>query len=75
MIASDALDVDKILALHAYFGGTILQGDAWDLRTAADFENGTRWRHEARIRLSAGGNVFDQPLQELQSKRGRELDP
>ena len=58
LIASDALDVDKILALHAYFGGRIVQGDAWDFRTAADFEDGSRWRHEARIRLSAGWGTF-----------------
>ena len=26
LIASDALDVDRILALHAYFGGTVREG-------------------------------------------------
>lgn len=58
LIASDALDVDKILALHAYFGGTIVQGDAWDFRVAADFEDGSRWRPERRIRFSAGWGTF-----------------
>ncbi len=58
LIASDALDVDKILALHAYFGGTIVQGNAWDFRGAADFEDGARWRPEPRIRFSAGWGTF-----------------
>ena len=58
LIASDALDVDRILALHAYFGGTIAQGDAWDFRSAADFEDGARWRPEQRIRISAGWGTF-----------------
>ena len=58
LIASDALDVDKILALHAYFGGTIVQGDPWDFRAAADFEDGTRWQPEGRIRFSAGWGTF-----------------
>src|SRR5246127_4743858 len=41
LIASDALDVDKILALHAYFAGRILDGtDPWDFRSAADFSDG-----------------------------------
>ena len=58
LIASDALDVDKILALHAYFGGTILHGDAWDFKAAVDFEDGARWRPERRIRFSAGWGTF-----------------
>ena len=58
LIASDALDVDKILALHAYFGGMIAQGSPWDFRAAADFEDGTRWRPERRIRFSAGWGTF-----------------
>ncbi len=58
LIASDALDVDKILALHAYFGGTIAKGSPWDFRGAADFEDGARWRPERRIRFSAGWGTF-----------------
>ena len=58
LIASDALDVDKILALHAYFGGTIVQGDPWEFRAAADFEDGARWRPQPRIRISAGWGTF-----------------
>jgi nicotinate phosphoribosyltransferase len=59
LIASDALDVDKILALHASFAGTI-QGGAqpWDFRSAADFTDRARWSPERRIRLSAGWGTF-----------------
>lgn len=57
LIASDALDVDKILALHAYFGGMIARGGAEELR-AADFMDPALWRHEPRIRFSAGWGTF-----------------
>ena len=37
-IASDALDVDDILGLHAYFGGTLRNGTSLnDFRSASDF--------------------------------------
>ncbi|HEY2860776.1 MAG TPA: nicotinate phosphoribosyltransferase [Terracidiphilus sp.] len=59
LIASDALDVDKILALHAYFGGTIKDGALpWDFRSAADFLDSSRWAGERRIRFSAGWGTF-----------------
>lgn len=59
LIASDALDVDKILALHAYFGGTIVGGaDPWDFRSAADFADPKRWSPDRRIRFSAGWGTF-----------------
>ncbi len=59
LIASDALDVDRILALHAHFGGRIL-GDAspGDFRSARDFEDSKRWSHDPRIRFSAGWGTF-----------------
>jgi nicotinate phosphoribosyltransferase len=59
LIASDALDVDRILALHAYFGGTLL-GNATpdDFRSGADFNDPQRWRHEPRIRFSSGWGTF-----------------
>ena len=55
LIASDALDVDQILALHAYFAGT-LRGTALpsDFRCGADFLNERKWTPEPRIRFSAG---------------------
>ena len=54
-IASDSLDVDSILGLHAYFGGRP-QGDfsAADFRSSADFLNKKKWIPERRIRFSAG---------------------
>jgi nicotinate phosphoribosyltransferase len=55
MIASDTLDVDAILGLHAYFGGKIGKGSqASDFRSAADFEDRQKWTPERRIRFSAG---------------------
>src|SRR6266576_3503759 len=55
IIASDALDVDQILGLHAYFGGTLLSGaTASDFRSAADFLDRRKWNPVRRIRISAG---------------------
>jgi nicotinate phosphoribosyltransferase len=55
IIASDALDVDDILGLHAYFGGT-LQGNARarDFRSGRDFADRKKWLPCPRIRFSAG---------------------
>jgi nicotinate phosphoribosyltransferase len=55
IIASDALDVDDILGLHAYFGGTMAGGtSAQDFRNAADFHDRRKWTPGRRIRFSAG---------------------
>jgi len=54
-IASDGLDVDTILGLHAYFAGTLLHGAApSDFRQASDFLDERRWLPQRRIRFSAG---------------------
>jgi nicotinate phosphoribosyltransferase len=59
LIASDALDVDAILGLHAYFGGTLLNGTTpADFRRADDFLDKSRWLPEPRIRFSAGWGTF-----------------
>jgi nicotinate phosphoribosyltransferase len=59
LIASDGLDVDLILALHAYFGGTIRNGAApTDFRKATDFLDSTKWLPEHRIRISAGWGTY-----------------
>jgi nicotinate phosphoribosyltransferase len=59
LIASDGLDVDLILALHAYFGGTIRNGAApRDFRSAADFLDSAKWLPEHRIRISAGWGTY-----------------
>jgi nicotinate phosphoribosyltransferase len=55
LIASDALDVDRILELHAYFGGTLRNGaGAGEFARAGDFKDARRWAPEPRIRFSAG---------------------
>ena len=54
-IASDSLDVDTILGLHAHYGGTIRDGATpADFRQAGDFLNPRKWIPERRIRFSAG---------------------
>jgi nicotinate phosphoribosyltransferase len=59
LIASDALDVDRILALHAYFAGRVNNGaQAEDFRTAKDFCDGTKWTPHRRIRFSGGWGTF-----------------
>lgn len=59
LIASDALDVDRILALHAHFGGKILRdGMAEDFHAASDFLDPERWMPHQRIRLSGGWGTF-----------------
>ena len=55
LIASDALDVDDILGLHAYFGGTLARGiTALDFHSARDFDDRRKWTPGRRIRFSAG---------------------
>jgi nicotinate phosphoribosyltransferase len=55
LIASDALDIDQIIGLHAYFGGTLASGTTVkDFRGAADFHDRNKWTPGRRIRFSAG---------------------
>jgi len=58
LIASDGLDVDLIVRLHAYFGGTIGNTDALEFRSAVDFADPTRWLPEHRIRFSSGWGTY-----------------
>jgi nicotinate phosphoribosyltransferase len=59
LIASDALDVEQILGLHAYFGGRLLHGAVpADFKKASDFEDKSKWVAERRIRFSAGWGTF-----------------
>jgi nicotinate phosphoribosyltransferase len=54
-IASDSLDVDAILGLHAYFAGTLRKGASpKDFHDASDFLDEKKWLPERRIRFSAG---------------------
>jgi nicotinate phosphoribosyltransferase len=55
IIASDALDVDEILGLHAYFGGILARGiTPHDFHSSADFDDRRKWNPGFRIRFSAG---------------------
>jgi nicotinate phosphoribosyltransferase len=55
LISSDALDVEQILGLHAYFTGTLRNGATpEDFRSAEDFQDTARWTPGRRIRFSAG---------------------
>jgi nicotinate phosphoribosyltransferase len=77
VIASDALDIDEIVGLHAYFGGT-LQGGATpqEFRRAADFEDRGKWIPGRRIRLSAGwGTLLTNDFRGCNPKGGHEFDP
>jgi nicotinate phosphoribosyltransferase len=59
LIASDALDVDTILGLHAYFGGTLHNGaHHTDLHRASDFLDTRKWTPDPRIRFSAGWGTY-----------------
>jgi nicotinate phosphoribosyltransferase len=59
LIASDGLDIEQILGLHAHFGGRILNGATpADFQRASDFEDHRKWVPERRIRFSAGWGTF-----------------
>lgn len=59
LIASDSLDVDVILALHAYFGGRLKNGSSpASFRKREDFLDESRWVPEPRIRFSSGWGTF-----------------
>ena len=59
LIASDSLDVEQILGLHAYFGGRLRNGvTAADFHQASDFTDERKWAPERRIRFSAGWGTF-----------------
>jgi nicotinate phosphoribosyltransferase len=77
LIASDALDLDDIISLHAYFSGAIQGGlTAQDFRSAADFEDRKKWIPERRIRFSAGwGTLLTNDFRGCDPNGTREFDP
>jgi nicotinate phosphoribosyltransferase len=77
IIASDALDVDEILGLHAYFGGTLARGvTPVDFQSAADFENPRMWTPGPRIRFSAGwGTLLTNDFRGCNPAGDNSLDP
>ena len=59
LIASDALDVNQILGLHAYFAGTLRNGAApGDFQRSSDFADESKWIPRRRIRFSGGWGTF-----------------
>jgi nicotinate phosphoribosyltransferase len=77
IIASDGLDVDAILGLHAYLGGT-LQDDtrSEELRSAADFYDPPKWIPGRRIRFSAGwGTLLTNDFRGCHPYGGQAFDP
>ncbi len=77
IIASDSLDVDDILGLHAYFDGTIAPGLApSDFASAADFLERKRWTPGRRIRFSAGwGTLLTNDFRDCDPAGGSGFDP
>ena len=76
-IASDSLDVDAILGLHAHFAGTIRNGASpADFRQASDFLDERKWIPECRIRFSAGwGTLLTNDFRNCNAQRGCDFDP
>jgi nicotinate phosphoribosyltransferase len=77
LIASDALDVEQILGLHAYFAGTLRNGASpEDFRTATDFLDPRRWIPARRIRFSAGwGTLLTNDFRNCNPQGGESFNP
>ncbi len=77
LIASDSLDVDDILGLHAYFGGKLGRGvNIKDFTSAADFEDPKKWTPGRRIRFSAGwGTLLTNDFRGCDPAGGSDFDP
>jgi nicotinate phosphoribosyltransferase len=76
-IASDALDVDTILALHAHFAGTPHSGASpGDFRQASDFLDERKWIPQRRIRFSAGwGTLLTNDFRDCNPHGDESFDP
>src|SRR5229473_2781139 len=76
VIASDSLDIDEIIGLHAYFGGTMQGGaTAQEFRGAADFQDRRKWIPGRRIRFSAGwGTLLTNDFRGCDPRGGSEFD-
>jgi len=77
LIASDTLDVDTILALHAYFAGRPAPGSKpLEFRGAPDFYDRKKWNPERRIRFSAGwGTLLTNDFRGCNPNDGDGFDP
>jgi nicotinate phosphoribosyltransferase len=76
-IASDSLDVDAILGLHAHFCGTIRNGvSPAEFHQASDFLDERKWIPERRIRFSAGwGTLLTNDFRNCNSQDGGDFNP
>jgi nicotinate phosphoribosyltransferase len=76
-IASDSLDVDTILGLHAHFSGAIRKGSSLaDFRQASDFFDEGKWIPGRRIRFSAGwGTLLTNDFRNCDPRGGSDFDP
>jgi len=77
LVASDTLDVDAILGLHAYFAGTLAPGvTSKKFRHAADFHDRSKWTPDRRIRMSAGwGTLLTNDFRGCNPNDGEGFDP
>src|SRR5947209_14592845 len=77
LIASDTLDVEIILGLHAYFGGKLGKGvRPSDFRGATDFYDSQKWTPGRRIRFSAGwGTLLTNDFRGCNPNDGGGFDP
>lgn len=77
LIASDMLDAETILGLHAYFGGKLAPGvKPADFRSAEDFHNREKWTPDRRVRLSAGwGTLLTNDFRGCNPNDGTGFDP
>jgi nicotinate phosphoribosyltransferase len=76
-IASDSLDMDTILGLHAHFSGIIRNGASpADFRQASDFLDERKWIPERRIRFSAGwGTLLTNDFRNCNPQGSSDFDP
>jgi nicotinate phosphoribosyltransferase len=77
LIASDSLDVDAILGLHAYFGGTLRNGASpAEFLHARDFLDERKWIPDRRIRFSAGwGTLLTNDFRNCNPRGDDRFDP
>lgn len=77
LISSDALDVDQILGLHAYFAGEIQNGATpEDFASAVDFLDPAKWKPQRRIRFSAGwGTLLTNDFRNCNPRGGNHFNP
>ena len=77
LIASDALDVDAIIGLNAYFGGEIAKGlTPQDFRSGTDFRDTSKWKAGRRLRVSAGwGTLLTNDFRGCNPNDGGGFDP